>query len=478
MSRVDGDPHDGLTVVSADTLGMVEDLLHEQADRCAEALRWARMADGPGLDGSAIRDLDRAIAAVTRAANGLTDLADAVARARTVFDLGEQAVRSIVDALSAQVAALLGLVALPVLGATVVALSLPALVLAKHIAQLPPDEQEQLLGIARAGLEELARRAASPEATAAIGWLADNVGTMLLGTVGMPPHVASFLGEHGVDAVNLEGVAVVASAIAVLFGASGLTPVRVIAQPVPSSGGAQARQIPAVAPGLLAAPVTAPTTVEDRARRVPDGGENQVRIERYEDAHGPYFEVYIAGTDPAAPPGGSNPFDMLSNVALVGALDASSLEGVRLALAEAGATGDSRVVFTGHSQGALIASFAAESGEWDTVGLVTIGGPLGDVPVTGDYPAIVVEHSDDIVVPLTGEHRDTRATVVEARAYPDGADDVFAPHSHQRYTDTARQVDDSADFAVTYTRDRLPSEPSVGIARVYRVERLSPADGD
>ena len=50
-------------------------------------------------------------------------------------------------------------------------------------------------------------------------------------------------------------------------------------------------------------------------------------------------------------------------------------------MALAGITAGSAVVFTGYSQGGLIAARLAASGDYHTTGLYTLGGPAGQVPV-------------------------------------------------------------------------------------------------
>ena len=213
--------------------------------------------------------------------------------------------------------------------------------------------------------------------------------------------------------------------------------------------------------------IAAPGSVAERVHRIPDASA-PVRVERYEGPDGAHFEVYIAGTDSTAVLGGAQPWDMASNAALVADQDASSLQAVRSALAAAGATGDSSVVFTGYSQGGAIATRLAESGEWTTAGLVTVGSPSGDLPVLGDYPAIVIEHREDLVPGLSGVRRETEALVVQSEALragtasAAGATGALAAHDLDRYRATAERVDASTIDELRTRVDALPGSGGGG----------------
>lgn len=474
MRWPDGDPNDGLTIVHTDILSSIEQQFRDLREKCAEAARYARMAEGPGLDAHAIHALNDAIAACEHAGTGLDDIADAVGSARDALDASERAVQAIVSSLSSQVAALLGFFGAPLALLGGLALAGPALGLAARIAQQPAPVREHFAALARAGLDQLTRTAGTPGAVAATGFFADNIGTFLLGAFRVPPGLAALLGEGGLRLATLDRLALDATMVAAAAGVSGVAGVRVAAQPLPASGGAESRQVPLSSAVATTQPVTAPVTSADRGARVPDGSSGQIRIEKYASDRGPYVEVYIAGTDMGAPTGGTNPWDNASNAALVAGENASSLQAVDLALIDAGVTPETPVFFTGHSQGALIAAMAAESGRWNAAGLLAIGGPLGGVPITGDYPALVVEHSDDPVTRLAGEHDldTTTATIVQSRAFSDGAPDAFAAHHLDRYIPTLATLDATDDWALRHTADRFPNAVAEGTVTVYRAERL------
>lgn len=92
--------------------------------------------------------------------------------------------------------------------------------------------------------------------------------------------------------------------------------------------------------------------------------------------------------------------------------------------------------------------------------------------MTGDYPAIVIEHDDDIISAASGVRRETNATVVTTRAFPDGAGELFLPHAAATYQGTATLVDESSDPALVAARDRFPTVSGVGAVRHYEATRI------
>lgn len=208
-----------------------------------------------------------------------------------------------------------------------------------------------------------------------------------------------------------------------------------------------------------AAPVVA---VADRAARIPSavaGDAAQVRIETYSaPGKADRFEVYIGGTVDFSPLVKDEPFDLTSNLQLEAGLPSGAYEGVRQAMALAGIDGDSEVVLVGHSQGGLIASALAASGDYRVDALVTFGAPAGQIAIPASVPALVVENVDDVVPALGGIQSNEHALVVRARAYPDGIPpDLALPAHHiEAYIATAEAIDERAESAqVVAFRQRL-----------------------
>ncbi|MCF8549937.1 MAG: hypothetical protein K9G09_03470 [Pontimonas sp.] len=199
-----------------------------------------------------------------------------------------------------------------------------------------------------------------------------------------------------------------------------------------------------VHPGAIgpATRVVQASGVAERIRRIPPS-HTPIRIERYSEEGGLVTtEVFIAGTSDWGVGHTSNPFDLESNMALVAGLGSASLVAVEMAMKRSGVREGDRVTFVGHSQGGVIAARLAESGRYTTSGLITVGAPLGGTPVHGDYPAVSISHSDDVVPPLGGRMEPTRAFAVSRHS---GADlgDVADAHSLDRYAATATELDRS-----------------------------------
>lgn len=191
-----------------------------------------------------------------------------------------------------------------------------------------------------------------------------------------------------------------------------------------------------------ASTVTQATGVAQRIQRIPGHGA-PIRIERYPMGDGSFqTEVFIAGTKNWGVGQTVDPFDLESNLALVAGVSAASLVAVEMALRRSGVKSGDRVTFVGHSQGGVIATRLAESGRYTTTGLVTAGAPLGSNPVTGDYPSVVISHTDDVVPRLAGQTEPQRGWHIEAHS-GGRSGDVAGAHSLERYAETARAIDAS-----------------------------------
>jgi hypothetical protein len=187
-------------------------------------------------------------------------------------------------------------------------------------------------------------------------------------------------------------------------------------------------------------PTRAPDSVAGRIARIPPTSQ-PIRIERYSAADGTvHTEVFIAGTDSWAVGTTESAFDLQSNLALIQGVTSASVIAVSQAMRHAGVQRGDPVTFTGHSQGGAIATHLAESGVYQTRGLITVGAPTGTLPVRGDYPALVIEHTDDIVPRLSGTRVPTQAVIVETRS--DGGPGS-SPHGLDGYLKTGKRVDDS-----------------------------------
>ncbi|MDQ1606750.1 MAG: hypothetical protein QOJ18_1117, partial [Microbacteriaceae bacterium] len=220
-----------------------------------------------------------------------------------------------------------------------------------------------------------------------------------------------------------------------------------------------------------------PAGFAERAARIPTGGA-QVRIERYPVVGGTdRFEVYLGGTIDDSLVASKEPWDMTSNVTAIAGGDAGSYDATRQAMALAGIDSSTPVVFNGYSQGGLIASMLAASGDYDTKGLFTVGAPAGQVEVPHDIPYVAIEHSNDLVPAVGGGWKSSEPVLVTRELFDDGADasERYLPaHELSRYRETARLADAADEGRLTQAADALRefgSGATAGRTTLYRAER-------
>lgn len=255
------------------------------------------------------------------------------------------------------------------------------------------------------------------------------------GVVTLPPSLRDSTTDMGVSAVVLLGL----GAMGGLFASS----------PVTTAAYGSAR------------PTQPASTVADRAARIPNavaGEVPQVRIESYSEPGRPdRFEVYIGGTVDFSPVSKDEPFDLTSNLELTAGLPSGAYAGVQQAMAIAGIDRDSPVVLTGHSQGGLVASALAASGEYSVEALVTFGAPAGQVAIPDSVPTLIVENVDDIVPALGGTQSNHHALLVQTEAYPGRLPSPELPaHRIEAYLATAEAIDERAQSSpVVAFRERL-----------------------
>lgn len=232
-------------------------------------------------------------------------------------------------------------------------------------------------------------------------------------------------------------------------------------------------------------PMPPPESLGELADRVPDAhpGAAQVRIERYPDGAGSRYIVYITGTATFAPDSGGEPFDMVSNLDAMADQPAASETATLKAMRSAGVTRNDPVLLVGHSQGALVATRIAEHGGYRVAGVVTLGGPTGQVPL-GHVPVLAVEHAEDPVPELGGIGAAGAAgrarTVITRRLY-DGATvpeswEAVPSHSLPAYSYSLHLAERSSDPRVVAFRRRIAPFVSgpAGTASDWRADRRAP----
>ena len=303
----------------------------------------------------------------------------------------------------------------------------------------------------------------SPEFVRFVSLVATSIDDAVLGGIGVPPWLVAL---PGVDAGSDGGVAAGAltvAAMGAMFGMFRETPVAVDRVSTHALGGP-------------------PTGVQERLDRIPE--VNQVRIEKYEaDGMPPRFTVYVGPTETFSPYTDGEPWDLTSNTYGVAGLQAGSFRAVELAMAEAGIQPGDEVVLTGFSQGGLIATMVAASGDWNVVGLETHGAPAGNIPLPPGLAGMAIRNTDDLVPALAGPQLEHDLMQVERRAFREGVDipTVEGAPAHQRsgYEATAAAIDDAESRAIreqvlaidAFASDYLERPGGQATVMLYRATR-------
>ena len=393
-----------------------------------------------------------------RIADELRRLRVAVATAEGAYELTERTATWLQDVAAEWVAAVL-----PRLAAAVVPGAAVGGLLAWTLA--PGDDAQKRRAVQRFLLDH-PELVTSPEFSTLVRRVVTGADDAALGLAGAPPWLGVLLGEHGLGIMSVGTSAQVLIAAGAASGTRYLneTPVRV-------------ERVSAYTAG---AP---PAGAADRLARVPD--REQVRIERYEaPGEPPRYVVYVAPTQTFSPLADEQPWDLTSNVAGVAGLPAGSIRATELAMADAGITASDEVVLVGFSQGGLVADALAASGEWNAVGLETYGDPGGGIELPAGIRGLAVRHSDDFVVSTGGPQLATDRTIVERRAFAEGAslptDEPAPAHQRRAYAQTAAMLDEARspelrrelDALDAFTRDYAEREGAVITTLRYRAERV------
>ncbi len=283
-------------------------------------------------------------------------------------------------------------------------------------------------------------------------------GDVVVGALGVPPQLTTFLGAAGV-AIGSKAIMGTGS----LFGLLKETPGRLVdshTQVVTAS----------------------PTGFAERLGRVPDTEVTdgaQVVIEKYSTpGEADRFEVYVAGTVTFSPVADTEPWDMTSNMANAAGVPGGGYASVAAAMELAGIDQSSPVQFTGYSHGAGTAAWLAASGDYNTQGLATFGGPTGQVPIPEGFPTVIVEHTDDIVPALGGEQVNHHAVLVERAVFAgrDVPTEYAVPaHHFEYYEQTARLMDEAQSDRVndaSRSLDSFAGGASTVTSTAYRFERV------
>jgi hypothetical protein len=161
------------------------------------------------------------------------------------------------------------------------------------------------------------------------------------------------------------------------------------------------------------------------------------------------FIAYIAGTQ-SPTIGGSEPWDMRSNLQLYTGQRSASYQATLDALADAGARPGDEVDVVAHSQAGMIAAYLSHQSAYDVALQVSIGSPVVDM-ASDDQTLVRLAHTDDPVYRLSdggtpaasGSPDSFVATRTDDTVL--GPTDPWDPHLMDSYLDLAEEVDASGD---------------------------------
>jgi hypothetical protein len=463
---VDGDPGSGsgtpgITVISPSGLGgsvvVASDALLAQLDALGHLAESLRLTAGD-LIGSLERfdprpsiaynvpiaalDARRVASAaaemVLEAQDRAEQLSSGVRACLTEYAQTERGILAFTHRLSEGVAWIVGAEA-RVFGLPVALAVASGLVTASVLAGKSPT---QIGTILQDALKAHGRILTNPMTVAAIRELAADADGFGEGFLLVPPPVADTLESSGATGVSSSANTVVALGRSVgLFDETGVT--------VKKTGSFE-----------FGSP---PTSLTARAESFPnpqtDPNGEQIRIDRYVEAGKPdRFDVYIAGTVTFNPVTAGQPFDLASDLSGVGQKSTASYQAVLQAMHQAGITADSPVVVNGYSQGGLLASMVAASGQYNVQGVVTFGAPSAQVHIPADVPVLTVRNTEDLVPATSGYDVNPNAVVVERPVFahqPVPSDWAVPAHRLSYYQETAAAVDAAKSSQVRTVLDPL-----------------------
>ena len=274
--------------------------------------------------------------------------------------------------------------------------------------------------------------------------------------------------------------------VAIALGASGVTGIRSSSRGLLTVGPLLGlfRETPVKVERVSTAEITHPPVgAVERLDRVPE--VNQLRIEKYDAPGQPArYVVYVGPTETFSPKADHEPWDLTSDVGGVGGMDVGAFRASELAMHDAGIQSGDPVQFVGFSEGGLIATMLAGSGEWNAAGLETFGAPAGNIALPDGLSGMAIRNTDDFIPALGGPQLDHHLLQVERRAFADGTPlpTYHAAPAHQRdaYMASAAAVDAATSQAVreqnaaldSFTADYADQPGATVTAMTYHATRI------
>jgi hypothetical protein len=207
----------------------------------------------------------------------------------------------------------------------------------------------------------------------------------------------------------------------------------------------------------LRKPISSLADIGSRIQSV-DASSGQVLVETYVAPNGSRtLLVYLPGTQSFSPIAGKNPFDLVTDTALLTEPENSELlKAVSAALNQSGAKG-ANVIFAGYSLGGIAAAALATQSGQAVSGVVTIGAPVGQFQLPENVPVLSIQHSNDPVPAASGETNPLTknwATVSRSAELPLGTPAMEA-HDLDRYRETLAMVDAETMPGVSRVRELI-----------------------
>ena len=196
---------------------------------------------------------------------------------------------------------------------------------------------------------------------------------------------------------------------------------------------------------------------------------SSIRVEVYPGLRGRELVVYVPGTQSFLP-GSSNPLNIQSNLtAMGGVVPSPSQQAVEKALEQLDVGKGDKVLFVGHSQGALIAGNLAETRhDYEVKGLIALGGPISHLDLR--VPVLAIQHSSDPVPSLSGgvnPMRENWVTVSSDKTF----ENLVDAHKISSYTNTAAELMGSDNAGFRNLAPELLPNGQAGIEYLFEISR-------
>ncbi len=199
------------------------------------------------------------------------------------------------------------------------------------------------------------------------------------------------------------------------------------------------------------------------------GAGSRIEVEVFPLGYGRQINVYVPGTQ-AFSLAGDNPLNIRSGLTALGGSIAPSQQAVQDALAQLGAGKGDRVLFIGHSQGALVSGNIVTSAQpFEIKGLISFGGPISHLNL--QVPTIAISHQSDPVSVLGGgvnPMRDNWVTVSGDAKF----ESLVDAHRMNGYEKTAAELDQSSDPGFRRIQEKLWQDQDLpGLKYSFEIRR-------